>query len=102
VRLPASWSLLFPYTTLFRSVEGDAALLVQQRDLHVARVGQPDVHERGDLRALDAQIAVVDVDLHLGDHAPVIFDLLVEEVMQLLDRKSTRLNSSHVAISYAV
>ena len=43
------------------------------------------MHEGGDLRALDAQISVVDVDLHLGDHAPMIFDLLVEDVMQLLE-----------------
>src|SRR5690242_21841373 len=56
-------------------VEGDAALLLQDRDLHVSRIGQPDVHERRNLGALDAQVAVVDVDAHLGDHAAVVLDL---------------------------
>src|SRR5207253_11234450 len=45
---------------------------------------------------------------HIDDHHLVRFQLLVRTLCKLLgrariqDRKSTRLNSSHVAISYAV
>src|SRR3712207_8289211 len=76
-------STLFPYTTLFRSV----AHLLQQRHVNVgfdvagrARIAVP-VPGPAEIPALlyDAQV----------------FDAL-------LDRKSTRLNSSHANISYAV
>src|SRR3712207_7242479 len=81
-------STLFPYTTLFRS--GDAVRLVddeqaaaghQPRQLLLAeaRVGQP---LRGDQQ---------DVDL-VGRQG----------LRDVVDRKSTRLNSSHANISYAV
>src|SRR3712207_7161650 len=68
-------STLFPYTTLFRSgvLEG-----------HVALVGD----HRADLR-LDRDL----VELHLQE-----LRVLEGEA----DRKSTRLNSSHANISYAV
>src|SRR3712207_7707674 len=82
-------STLFPYTTLFRShrddrgdrvglLRGEAALLDRERR-HVAR--RVDVR-----RALDAaERADVDETAEAGR-----------------DRKSTRLNSSHANISYAV
>src|SRR3712207_6918480 len=78
-------STLFPYTTLFRSLLaplllGDLLLLDQAADLllgHLPRLLQPDVDE-----------LLVDV---LEDHGDVG-----------RDRKSTRLNSSHANISYAV
>src|SRR2546430_4499519 len=66
-------STLFPYTTLFRS-----------------RVGLAEA--ANDLRAA-VTAAVVDED-HL-DHEP-------EPLEHTPDRKSTRLNSSHSQISYAV
>src|SRR5207253_9823527 len=65
-------STLFPYTTLFRSHRLQLALAV---GAHRGRGGEAR-------RAL-----------HRGAHA---------RARRLLDRKSTRLNSSHVAISYAV
>src|SRR3712207_9263304 len=76
-------STLFPYTTLFRSLEPVAA---HERVVEVALPGAhaPDV--QGHERAHDVAGPVdVVVDRHL--HA---------------DRKSTRLNSSHANISYAV
>src|SRR5690606_39917005 len=58
---------------------------------------------------LDAAIAVGAVSAGLGQGAPVLADLLGAEavhvslaVLDELDRKSTRLNSSHVKTSYAV
>src|SRR3712207_8667784 len=78
-------STLFPYTTLFRSV-GEPAARRQRRAGELAhpqraagRLGEP--HE----------------DLVVGVREPRLpLELPVE------DRKSTRLNSSHANISYAV
>src|SRR5256885_12299192 len=74
IRRPPS-STLFPYTTLFRSPEGDP----------YGPVRSPNTPPIGDL--------------------PLSWDrrhaLFVAGTWQL-DRKSTRLNSSHLVISYAV
>src|SRR2546422_7317459 len=90
-------STLFPYTTLFRSVEdlrvaGAAAEVAGQRLLDlVARRGRRLVEQR--LRGeQDAGRAVTTLGRpELG-----------ERLLQWIDRKSTRLNSSHGYISYAV
>src|SRR5256885_13058105 len=78
-------STLFPYTTLFRSLEPDphlaAALLEDHQELLAREPAEP-VAGRGGHRA-----TLVRLDL-----APVTE----------ADRKSTRLNSSHLVISYAV
>src|SRR3712207_7074574 len=75
-------STLFPYTTLFRSLE-DRARPVVDRDLRdlPARLAAGRPREPADLPAARA----LRVHLALG-----------------ADRKSTRLNSSHANISYAV
>src|SRR3712207_8845563 len=67
-------STLFPYTTLFRSDGQDRSPLLNER-----------------LQLGDRALRCVD-----ADHRPV----LRREVSR--DRKSTRLNSSHANISYAV
>src|SRR5256885_13251332 len=83
-------STLFPYTTLFRS------------DQHVAFERQP-----GGRRAIE------EMTVRLKLHWSVSFDQLVlgrqvefdpirDVVLDHEDRKSTRLNSSHLVISYAV
>src|SRR5690606_41638646 len=83
-------STLFPYTTLFRSDRAPPRL----RDLHL-RLDRPA--ERCDERASrHRQPAVVDagrVPDRRGRRGAA---------EDALDRKSTRLNSSHVKISYAV
>src|SRR5947208_16472206 len=86
---PPPRSTLFPYTTLFRSV-----LDVVEVDLQVVAeelvLGALEIGEGGPLRADD--LAEVD-------------DLLLrvrEVAHDVVDRKSTRLNSSHQIISYAV
>src|SRR5256885_7338466 len=78
-------STLFPYTTLFRSV--DAHLLAQQR---ARQMGRGAVAERG-----IAELA----GPGLGAAAQVGQRL---QAAARVDRKSTRLNSSHLVISYAV
>src|SRR5438128_5812746 len=73
-------STLFPYTTLFRSAAGVALLLARAR-VGTVRTDQPIVcvltgHGLKDPEALTRGLTI--------------------------DRKSTRLNSSHGSISYAV
>src|SRR5256885_9962453 len=80
-------STLFPYTTLFRS--GREAPLVRQLG---ERVGL--IHELRQLRAAEERLD--DRAHRAGVHQVVQGDPLG------VDRKSTRLNSSHLVISYAV
>src|SRR5947207_11107993 len=90
-------STLFPYTTLFRSCRstGAASEPVLECELNHARIG----------RGVDdlAEAAAADVDAR---HAEIGMIQHVEELGAELyvqiDRKSTRLNSSHTVISYAV
>src|SRR3712207_8316674 len=80
-------STLFPYTTLFRSrlhVVGDA------RDEHARAVARVEANGHALKMREDARAQVL--ERALSDP--------VDEVG--LDRKSTRLNSSHANISYAV
>src|SRR3712207_7917253 len=88
IRRPPT-STLFPYTTLFRSALGQQPRLAQHL-LHplAALLGQRD---GAHLLVLLVGLLVLDQLLHYR------IDLAVE-----LDRKSTRLNSSHANISYAV
>src|SRR5438876_1953994 len=84
-------STLFPYTTLFRSHDDEAG------------------HERPELRIRELELRVLHALGKRGDDPPV---QIVEQVDQREDgerpvqlsgdRKSTRLNSSHPSISYAV
>src|SRR2546426_9217269 len=67
-------STLFPYTTLFRSC------------------GAWDT---------TAEVSWVTAEL-ISDCAPACMTITVSFVPVCLDRKSTRLNSSHLVISYAV
>src|SRR5256885_10819328 len=82
-------STLFPYTTLFRSVRR------LQRQADDANVHGTIFHA---LQNFVAEIAI-DADVHER-----IFALELRENFrqQIQDRKSTRLNSSHLVISYAV
>src|SRR2546430_10672947 len=71
-------STLFPYTTLFRSEAVD-----QETDVVVARkIGVP------------AELA--------GAHTAHVGVVAAHDDVESVDRKSTRLNSSHSQISYAV
>src|SRR2546430_13671730 len=68
-------STLFPYTTLFRSIVGtNAEVMPAQWEFQVGAVGAPDIAD----------------------------ELWLARWLLYRDRKSTRLNSSHSQISYAV
>src|SRR5256885_4732286 len=86
-------STLFPYTTLFRSRD---APIRKQLELAAARGAPRAVIVGPDERK--AKVAVVR-DLKSGRQRKVA---LTQVRKGVLDRKSTRLNSSHLVISYAV
>src|SRR5437763_7653672 len=75
-------STLFPYTTLFRSDRGE-----HKDD---GRPGGQLGEQRGTRRWTESRLAAAG-----GEHGKVA-------ALAMLDRKSTRLNSSHRCISYAV
>src|SRR5256885_10054546 len=90
-------SALFPYTTLFRS-DGEAWSEVAQA-LEVARqLGEPD----GELAAERDRDGRLRVRASRHDGGPVLVRAGGDRGAELADRKSTRLNSSHLVISYAV
>src|SRR2546428_3698306 len=94
-------STLFPYTTLFRSEEGAG---VDDRHDIAAEVGQPyhvrrrqrhhgelvEDHDLADVRDIQGEGLAAEHEDAGADHRRGV------------DRKSTRLNSSHDQISYAV
>src|SRR5256885_5064296 len=84
-------STLFPYTTLFRS----QLVLGARREAEAVGVVVRD----GDGQALAADEDVVLVDDPADEE---IADVDQQVRRDLVDRKSTRLNSSHLVISYAV
>src|SRR3712207_7511402 len=79
-------STLFPYTTLFRSLYWEEALLLFR-----------EINDRRNLLLLLTRILGLPQD-------PAVQCAYYQEALQLSeeDRKSTRLNSSHANISYAV
>src|SRR5256885_9397683 len=77
-------STLFPYTTLFRS----PSICRRKTERHGGQQGREAQHcVQSDVLAGVVRISFVE--------GPII-------VMMVSDRKSTRLNSSHLVISYAV
>src|SRR5438034_7090996 len=80
-------STLFPYTTLFRSVKIVGAL-----------VGEGGI---ADHEVVEARCVMREVDLAAVALAEER-DERADAVGVRVDRKSTRLNSSHTVISYAV
>src|SRR2546430_11241559 len=91
-------STLFPYTTLFRSDPRDVEQIVEQ-PRHVPRL--PFDHLAGFLTGAVLPPGGVEQPRRAQNRRQRIAQL-VREHRQELDRKSTRLNSSHSQISYAV
>src|SRR3712207_8962126 len=99
-------STLFPYTTLFRSlgvVRGEPYVALFGRRMKVGDV--PAVEQS---KVIVGYLVITDV-VEQVDESTVLLSINVSEFdghvvdgAQRLDRKSTRLNSSHANISYAV
>src|SRR3712207_6906786 len=85
-------STLFPYTTLFRSVQADVSI-----EADVVRLFETVDRELGGLAALVNNAGIVAPRARVDE----LEVARIERVMAV-DRKSTRLNSSHANISYAV
>src|SRR3712207_7602848 len=90
-------STLFPYTTLFRSRREHLDPEVQMGDL-------PRLARQGAARRPCAQLAKPPGQiLAQGGHGGgEVLDVRRHRTGEEVDRKSTRLNSSHANISYAV
>src|SRR3712207_8662249 len=86
-------STLFPYTTLFRSI--DNGLFHDRARERLASVVDADVQE-GSLGLF------VQEDVTLTPWLRSLVGLRADTFGFRVDRKSTRLNSSHANISYAV
>src|SRR5438309_7702946 len=90
MKRPAPRSTLFPYTTLFRSDhDGRPA---ERPAHHVA--WDPLMAEKGGYKHF--------MQKEIFEQPRAVRDTLLGRISQDTDRKSTRLNSSHSSISYAV
>src|SRR5207245_7898887 len=85
---PPPLSTLFPYTTLFRS-----RVLVLTSTAPGEGKTLTSVNLALTLATMDGQVLLLDADLRKPQ---------AHELLGQVDRKSTRLNSSHGSISYAV
>src|SRR5207249_11542414 len=92
---------LFPYTTLFRSV-AKRAFLVHVAVTHAERTDRRCVARRTLKLELLGVVKEVRGEFHLRLEIGESHGLRARIVEFGQDRKSTRLNSSHVSISYAV
>src|SRR3712207_8621350 len=93
-------STLFPYTTLFRSDLDPAEL----GSFDIVYVGSLLLHLRDPVAALEKVRSVTAGECIVVDAIDLELSLLFPRrpLAHLEDRKSTRLNSSHANISYAV
>src|SRR5690349_7640390 len=83
-------STLFPYTTLFRSANRDKGTTTITATIDDDN-NFAEIHENNNTISLNVHISAAD----LLPVSPYNYSIIT-------DRKSTRLNSSHVEISYAV
>src|SRR5690242_21215317 len=91
---PPPRSTLFPYTTLFRSI---VATDLSSEVLEKAKAG---IYSQFEVqRGLPVQLLVKYFE-QVGDNWQLAPEL--RSMVHFRDRKSTRLNSSHMSISYAV
>src|SRR3712207_8320093 len=93
-------STLFPYTTLFRSRPALLGCDAQAAVAQLPACFEDRIGDRGDV-GINALEVAQDVEMQCArlDGSRLAFAQTTE---MALDRKSTRLNSSHANISYAV
>src|SRR5690349_23991711 len=84
-------STLFPYTTLFRSVFQNLKEEIEHQGMGLLDLIKEKCPSRNAAQGATEKPGITHI----------LSDQLVDGLLEL-DRKSTRLNSSHVEISYAV
>src|SRR2546430_13664810 len=94
-------STLFPYPTLFRSARRGGQIsylprVLARHRLHAASLGADD------RRLIEGELKVYQKLLRALLPSAREFELVRARMERRRDRKSTRLNSSHSQISYAV
>src|SRR3712207_9133506 len=95
-------STLFPYTTLFRSREAEAGIYdLFVNDEEARDGGMATISMRVPVRTDDGGYGEEPYTVWLAIRPGVADGTLLTPTAKL-DRKSTRLNSSHADISYAV
>src|SRR5205814_2991484 len=89
---------LFPYTTLFRSPEDMLAELCEDNKTLAARLREAHnvCEEYRDLATASL------IEVWIDETERRTWFLFASSRREMTDRKSTRLNSSHLGISYAV
>src|SRR5256885_13372352 len=95
-------STLFPYTTLFRSADAGVEILFNSEPTsRIGRVNGCSVLGRYSIQqGVSAEMVA---RIASGDRSPRLQQYIFWNSKKLAkDRKSTRLNSSHLVISYAV
>src|SRR5690606_41098071 len=92
IRLKQHISILFPYTTLFRSnnIYNEEYIVFKNNFFKITKKLNKNDY-------LDIFNSIVE-----NKFKNEKFKIELEELFNQIDRKSTRLNSSHVKISYAV
>src|SRR5439155_9344089 len=99
---PPTRSTLFPYTTLFRSLpnlfEALALPFVVAKNMDRIALLQPAIEPPKKIAPL--RLGHLRIRSGRADRSKTLKPLELELSIERLDRKSTRLNSSHVAISY--
>src|SRR5690606_40096734 len=93
---------LFPYTTLFRSQLVRRRVMSRRRD-RLAERGRVELRDHGVGNLNDrGQLRLLRLDqLRVNPQRPPVGIAVAPVLLAAQDRKSTRLNSSHVKISYA-
>src|SRR3712207_8082548 len=89
-------STLFPYTTLFRSVN-DPPAVRSRRGRHLVTTAT-----KVNIKPLEDRVVVQANEAETTTASGLVIPDTAKEKPQEGDRKSTRLNSSHANISYAV
>src|SRR3712207_9124715 len=95
-------STLFPYTTLFRSVGGDLLAGRLALGAWLLAVGGIVYRLFRAYERLRPGAAVTGIGAYVLAATSIVFVAVAAPTRDDLDRKSTRLNSSHANISYAV
>src|SRR5205807_8590764 len=101
-RPPPPISTLFPYTTLFRSISPFQRAAVED-GISDVRIHQDLITAQVDSRIFGQHLSYVGSyqfqKIHARNMSPTNSDM--GNILPGIDRKSTRLNSSHLVISYA-